>query len=66
MSETIFGDVLTTTEAMKYLKISRKTILKLVHEGQIQARKVGKDFRYLKTQLNNFLQGKGEENYFRT
>lgn len=62
---TNIDEVLTTTEAMKYLKISRKTLLKLVREGQIPARKVGKDFRYLKIQLNNFLQGKTEENYFR-
>lgn len=63
---TNMDEVLTTTEAMKYLKISRKTLLKLVREGQIPARKVGKDFRYLKIQLNNFLQGKTEENYFKS
>lgn len=57
-------EVLTTTEAMKYLKVSRKTLLKLVHQGLIPAKKVGKDFRYLKSNLNAFLNGPNEENYF--
>jgi len=58
-------EVFTTTDAMQYLKVSRKTLLKLVHKGAIPARKVGKDFRYLKSQLNTFLKGPGEENYFK-
>lgn len=64
--EGILGDVLTTTEVMRYLKISRKTLLKLVHKGEIHAKKVGKDFRYLKSELNRYLNGAAEENYFRT
>lgn len=63
--EERYGEVLTTTEAMEYLKVSRKTLLKLVHEGQIPARKVGKDYRYLKSKLREFLQGHSEENYFK-
>lgn len=61
----VFDEVLTTTEAMDYLKVSRKTLLKLVHNGKIPAKKVGKDFRYLKSQLNYFLKGPSEENYFK-
>lgn len=64
--DRVYEDVLTTTEAMKYLKVSRKTLLKLVHEGQIPARKVGKDFRYLKSEINTFLRGRSGENYFKT
>lgn len=63
--QIITDEVFTTTEAMKYLKVSRKTLLKLVHQGSIPARKVGKDFRYLKSQLNAFLKGPNEENYFK-
>ncbi len=51
----IVNNVMTTSEVMKYLKVSRKTVLKLVHEGKIAAQKVGKDFRYLKSELDNFL-----------
>lgn len=34
--------VLTTDEAMEYLKISKPTFLKYVHLGRIKAIKVGK------------------------
>lgn len=51
----IASDVMTTSEVMKYLKVSRKTVLKLVHEGKIAAQKVGKDFRYLKSEIDAFL-----------
>lgn len=60
------SEVLTTTEAMQYLKVSRKTLLKLVHQGVIQAKKVGKDFRYLKPNLTAFLSRPNEENYFKS
>lgn len=52
---SIASDVMTTSEVMKYLKVSRKTVLKLVHKGKIAAQKVGKDFRYLKSEIDTFL-----------
>lgn len=55
-----FRDIMTTSEVMKYLKISRKTVLKLVHEGKIPAQKVGKDFRYLKSEIDAYLRGGSE------
>lgn len=60
-----FPEVMTTNEAVSYLKISRKTLLKQVHEGKILARKVGKDYRYLKSEIDKFLKGESEINYFR-
>ncbi|MBI2341473.1 MAG: helix-turn-helix domain-containing protein [Deltaproteobacteria bacterium] len=54
---TLDNDVMTTSEVMNYLKVSRKTVLKLVHEGKIPAQKVGKDFRYLKSEIDAFLRG---------
>lgn len=65
-------EVMTTTEVMKYLKVSRKTVLKLVREGKIPAQKVGKDFRYLKNEVQAFLRGSApmsdslEKSYFHT
>lgn len=56
-----FPEVMTTSEVMKYLKVSRKTVLKMVHEGKIPAQKVGKDFRYLKSELDHFLKGNVSE-----
>jgi len=49
--------VLTTDEAMEYLKISKPTFLKYVHLGRIKAIKAGKGWRILQSELNRFLRG---------
>ena len=51
--------VLTTDEAIEYLKISKPTFLKYVHNGKIKAIKAGKGWRILESELYRFL--KGEE-----
>jgi excisionase family DNA binding protein len=53
--------VLTTDEAIGYLKISKPTFLKYVHEGKIKAIKAGKGWRILQSELYRFL--KGEETH---
>lgn len=57
-----YPEVMTTTEVMEYLRLTRKTVLKLVKNGTLPAKKVGKDFRYLKSEIDAFL--KGRESYF--
>jgi excisionase family DNA binding protein len=49
--------VLTTDEAMQYLKISKPTLLKHVRHGKIKAIKVGRSWRFLQSELYSFLQG---------
>jgi len=49
--------VLTTDEAIEYLKISKPTFLKYVHLGRIKAIKAGKGWRILQSELNRFLRG---------
>jgi len=56
--------VMTTDEAVQYLKISRKTLLKLVKNGELPARKVGKNYRYLRSEIDKFLRGEEQVNYF--
>jgi excisionase family DNA binding protein len=51
--------VLTTDEAIEYLKISKPTFLKYIHLGKIKAIKAGKGWRILHSELYRFL--KGEE-----
>ena len=53
-------EVLTTDEAMEYLKISKPTFLKYIRLGRIKAIKAGKGWRILQSELNRFL--KGEQN----
>lgn len=49
--------VLTTDEAIKYLKISKPTFLKYIRLGRIKAIKAGKGWRILQSELNRFLRG---------
>jgi len=49
--------VLTTEEAIDYLKISKPTFLKYVRLGRIKAIKAGKGWRILQSELYRFLRG---------
>jgi len=49
--------VLTTEEAIGYLKISKPTFLKYIRLGKIRAIKAGKGWRILLSELNRFLKG---------
>ncbi len=53
--------VLTTEDAMEYLKISKPTFLKYVHLGRIKATKAGKGWRVLLSELNRFLKGEASQ-----
>ncbi len=50
-------EVLTTEEAIQYLKISKPTFLKYIRLGRIKAIKAGKGWRILQSELNRFLKG---------
>jgi excisionase family DNA binding protein len=52
-------EVLTTGEAIQYLKISKPTFLKYIRLGRIKAIKAGKGWRVLQSELNRFLKGEG-------
>ena len=47
--------VFNTSEACLYLRISRPTFLKLIAAGKIRAKKIGKGWRVLETELERFL-----------
>ncbi len=49
--------VLTTDEAIQYLKISKPTLLKYIRLGRIKAIKAGKGWRILQSELTRFLKG---------
>ena len=57
MSLTEKDIVLTTDEAIDYLKISKPTFLKYIRLGRIKAIKAGKGWRVLQSELNRFLRG---------
>ena len=51
------NSVLTTKEAIKYLKISKPTFLKYCRERRIKAIKAGKGWKVLQSELDRFLRG---------
>ena len=53
--------VLTTDEAIEYLRISKPTFLKYLHEGRIRAIKAGNGWRILHSELLSFLKGQTAE-----
>jgi len=50
-------EVLTTDEAIGYLKISKPTFFKCIRQGKIKAIKVGNGWRVLRSELYRFLTG---------
>ena len=52
--------VMTSGEAIEYLKISKPTFLKYVHHGKLRAIKAGKGWRILLSELNRFLKGEAD------
>jgi excisionase family DNA binding protein len=55
MSSTDKDEVLTTKEAVKYLKISKPTYLKYIRLGRIKAVKAGSGWRVHQSELHRFL-----------
>jgi len=53
--------VLTTDEAIEYLKISRPTFLKYIRLGKISATKAGNGWRVLQSELYRFMKGSVDE-----
>jgi len=47
--------VLDTSEACRYLRISRPTFLKCVAAGKIRAKKIGRGWKVLETELERYL-----------
>ena len=57
MSAQEIDRVLTTDEAIEYLKISKPTYLKYIRAGRIRAIKAGSGWRVLHSELLRFLKG---------
>jgi excisionase family DNA binding protein len=47
--------VLDTGEACRYLRISRPTFLKCIAAGKIRAKKIGRGWKVLETELERYL-----------
>ena len=50
-----YPDILTVQEASELLGVSTKTVYKLLKEGQIEKKAVGRAFRIPKVNVTNYL-----------
>jgi excisionase family DNA binding protein len=55
-------DLMTLEEIALYLRVSEKTVYRLINEGNIPVSKVGRLYRFNKTLVDNWLQEKPTEN----
>ena len=54
-AEEATNQVMTSVEAADYLKMHVKTVCRLAKEGKIPARKVGSEWRFLRSVLDKWL-----------
>ncbi len=56
MSDKLDDEVLTTKEAAEFLKVKdTRTILKLIDEGKIDSKKIGRGYKILKSELIRYM-----------
>ena len=53
--EDNYSQVMTSVEAAQYLKMHVKTVCRLAKEGKIPAKKVGSEWRFLRSVLDRWL-----------
>ena len=52
------GEVMTLAEVAVYLKLAEKTVLRMVHKGQIPCAKVASQWRFLRPMIDDWLTAK--------
>ena len=53
-------EVLTTKQVCDYLQITRLTLYKLIKEKKIRCNKLGKNYRFLKSDIDKLVRGEHE------
>ena len=57
MSPMVDDRILTADEAAQYLKVSKTTLLNHIRQRKIKAKKVGRSWRFLQSELYQFVKG---------
>ena len=52
--------VLTTKQACEYLQITKLTLYKLIKGKKVRCNKLGKNYRFLKSDLDKLVRGEGD------
>jgi excisionase family DNA binding protein len=61
MSKTFQEEVLTSKEASDYLKIAPRTLYRYIRKHSIPAFKLGREWRFIKSELDKWLIKKVQE-----
>lgn len=61
-----YPDVIDITDLCKILRISRRLAYRLMKEGRIPYRKLGREYRISKKALMNYLEGNDDEGFGNT
>lgn len=61
MAKAIRDEVLTTAETCRYLKVATRTLYRYIQEKRVPAFKLGKDWRFVKSELDLWLRKKSRE-----
>jgi excisionase family DNA binding protein len=56
-------ELLTTEETVSYLKISKRTLFRMIHDGKIRGLKVGNTYRFKQIELDEDLGIKAKKLY---
>jgi len=51
-----FGEIMTLEETAKYLKIGKSTLYKMARKGKIPAVKIANQWRFIKEDIDKWLQ----------
>ncbi|MEZ6101710.1 MAG: helix-turn-helix domain-containing protein [Pirellulaceae bacterium] len=54
-------DVLTIADAAEYLRISERTCWQLARAGEIPCRRIGAQYRFFRSQLENWMQSRDSD-----
>jgi excisionase family DNA binding protein len=53
--DPLLDDILTPAEAAAYLRVSEDSLLKLANDGMIPAQRIGREWRFLRRALSDWL-----------
>ena len=55
-------EILTIEEAIQFLKVGKTTLYRLARDGKVPARKIGREWRFVKSQLIEWINEKATTN----
>ena len=61
MPQRVSDEILTTAETCRYLKVAPRTLYRYIQDKRVPAFKLGKDWRFVKSELDLWLRKKSRQ-----